>query len=127
MISDILRLSATELADKYRSRQLSPVDVARAILGGIEALNPVLNAFCFVAPDALAQAAASEQRWLRGEPLSAVDGVPVSIKDLILTRGWPTLRGSKTIDPAGPWNDDAPVAARLREGGAILIGKTTTP
>src|SRR4029078_6278347 len=56
-----------------------------------------------------------------------LDGVPVSIKDIILTKGWSTLRGSKTIDPKGPWNDDAPVVARLREHGAVLLGKTTTP
>jgi len=56
-----------------------------------------------------------------------LDGVPVSIKDLLLTKGWPTLRGSRTVDPRGPWNDDAPAVARLREAGAVLIGKTTTP
>src|SRR5205814_315456 len=56
-----------------------------------------------------------------------LDGVPVSIKDLILTKGWPTVRGSKTVDPKGPWNDDAPATARLREHGAVLLGKTTTP
>jgi len=53
--------------------------------------------------------------------------VPVSVKDLVLTRGWPTLRGSKTIDAKGPWPDDAPATARLREHGAVLLGKTTTP
>ena len=53
--------------------------------------------------------------------------MPVSIKDIILTKGWPTLRGSKTVDPKGPWNDDAPATARLREHGAVLLGKTTTP
>jgi aspartyl-tRNA(Asn)/glutamyl-tRNA(Gln) amidotransferase subunit A len=53
--------------------------------------------------------------------------VPVSIKDLLLTKGWPTLRGSRTVDPAGPWIDDAPAVARLRESGAVLLGKTTTP
>ena len=51
----------------------------------------------------------------------------MSIKDLILTKGWPTLRGSKTIDPKGPWKDDAPATARLREHGAVIVGKTTTP
>jgi aspartyl-tRNA(Asn)/glutamyl-tRNA(Gln) amidotransferase subunit A len=126
-VSDLLALSATELVGLYRTKQLSPVDVVRATLAGIDALNPALNAFCFIAPNALDAAAASERRWTRGEPQGALDGVPVSIKDLLLTRGWPTRRGSKTIDPAGPWNDDAPVVARLRESGAILLGKTTTP
>ena len=60
-------------------------------------------------------------------PLGPLDGVPVSIKDLLLTKGWPTRRGSKTVDPAGPWPDDAPAVARLRESGAVLFGKNTTP
>ncbi len=126
--SDSIWLSASELAGLYRTRQLSPVDVARAVLARIESRNPALNAFCLVAADeALEQARASEDRWARAEPLGDLDGVPVSIKDLILTRGWPTLRGSKTVDPAGPWTDDAPAVARLRESGAVLLGKTTTP
>ncbi|HEX4327399.1 MAG TPA: amidase, partial [Burkholderiales bacterium] len=70
---------------------------------------------------------ASEARWHKGRPLSFIDGVPAGIKDLVLAKGWPTLRGSKTVDPAGPWNDDAPATARLREAGAVLLGKTTTP
>jgi aspartyl-tRNA(Asn)/glutamyl-tRNA(Gln) amidotransferase subunit A len=60
-------------------------------------------------------------------PRGLLDGVPVSIKDIILTKGWPTLRGSKTVDPRGPWDEDAPATARLREHGALLLGKTTTP
>jgi aspartyl-tRNA(Asn)/glutamyl-tRNA(Gln) amidotransferase subunit A len=127
MSSDVLTLSATELVELYRTKRLSPVDAARAVLAAIESLNPVLNAFCFIAPDMLAMAKASEARWMRGEPLGALDGVPVSIKDLLLTKGWPTLRGSRTVDPAGPWIDDAPAVARLRESGAVLLGKTTTP
>ena len=53
--------------------------------------------------------------------------MPVSVKDLLLTAGWPTLRGSRTIETAGPWPDDAPAVARLREHRAVLLGKTTTP
>jgi len=64
---------------------------------------------------------------MAGQPKGLLDGVPVSIKDIILTKGWPTLRGSKTIDAKGPWHDDAPATARLREHGAVLLGKTTTP
>src|SRR5262249_44676537 len=93
----------------------------------IEKLNPKLNAFCFRNEDALKAAQASEKRWLAGQPQGLLDGVPVSIKDLLLTKGCPTLRGSKTVDKKGPWNDDAPAVARLREHGAILLGKTTTP
>jgi aspartyl-tRNA(Asn)/glutamyl-tRNA(Gln) amidotransferase subunit A len=127
MSSELLALSALDLVALYRTRRASPVDVTRAALDRIEQLNPLLNAFCFVAPAALAAAAESEARWMNGTPLGPLDGVPVSIKDILLTKGWPTLRGSKTVDPAGPWNDDAPAVARLRESGAVLLGKNTTP
>ena len=121
-------LSATELVARYRRREISPVAVTGAVLARIARLNPKINAFCLVDEEgALAAARESEQRWMRGEPNGPLDGVPVSIKDLLLTRGWPTLRGSRTIDPAGPWTDDAPAVARLRETGAIILGKTTTP
>ena len=75
----------------------------------------------------MVSATASEARWRRGEPMGPLDGVPTSIKDLILTRGWPTRRGSHTVDPDQPWDVDAPATARLREAGAVLVGKTTTP
>src|SRR6266852_1900891 len=127
MSTDLCALSATELLDGYRKHELSPVDVTRAVLERIEKLNPVLNAFNLVSERALEDAKASEARWLAGQPKGLLDGVPASIKDIILTKGWPTLRGSKTVDPKGPWNDDAPATARLREHGAVLLGKTTTP
>jgi aspartyl-tRNA(Asn)/glutamyl-tRNA(Gln) amidotransferase subunit A len=121
-------LPATELVARYRARKLSPVDVARAVLDRIGALNPKLNAYCLVDEDGvLAAARAAEARWMKGAPAGPLDGVPVSIKDLVLAKGWPTLRGSKTVDPAGPWEDDAPATARLRESGAVLLGKTCTP
>jgi aspartyl-tRNA(Asn)/glutamyl-tRNA(Gln) amidotransferase subunit A len=126
-VSDLCALTASELVDAFRKKTLSPVEVTAAVLKRIEALNPVLNAFNLVSENALNEARASEARWLAGQPKGLLDGVPVSIKDLILTKGWPTLRGSKTIDPKGPWNDDAPATARLREHGAVLLGKTTTP
>jgi aspartyl-tRNA(Asn)/glutamyl-tRNA(Gln) amidotransferase subunit A len=125
---DITRLSATELLDLYRRGALSPVEATRAVLERIDAVNARTNAYCLVrADDALACARASERRWRAGEPTGLVDGVPVSIKDLLLTDGWPTRRGSLTIDEAGPWTIDAPAVARLREHGAVLLGKTTTP
>jgi len=127
MTHDLCSLSATQLTSLYRAKLLSPAEVARAVLQRIDELNERLNAFSFIAPDVLGAAKASEARWAKGEPKGLLDGVPVSIKDLILTRGWPTLRGSKTVDPKGPWSDDAPAVARLREHGALLIGKTTTP
>ena len=128
MASDPAALSATELVRRYRSKELSPVETTRAVLDRIERFDPAVNAFCLVDPDqALEAARASEARWQRGEPCGLVDGVPATIKDLILTRGWPTLRGSRAIPRAQVWDEDAPAAARLREQGAVLIGKTTTP
>jgi len=126
-MSELCSLTATELLEGFRKHELSPVEAARAVLARIEELNPLLNAFNLVSDRAVDDAKASEARWLAGQPKGLLDGVPVSIKDLLLTKGWPTLRGSKTIDPKGLWNDDAPAVARLREHGAVLIGKTTTP
>src|SRR5258706_4248459 len=121
-------LSATELLGLYRRRELSPVEATRAVLAQIDARNPAINAYCLVrGEEALAAARASEQRWAAGEPAGLLDGVPASVKDLLLTSGWPTLRGSRTIDVTGPWTVDAPAVARLREHGAVLLGKTTTP
>ncbi len=124
----IADLSATELLRCYRKRTLSPVDATRAVLNRIESVDGGLNAFVLVDPAAAwAAARASEQRWQAGEPRGAVDGVPTTIKDMFLTRDWPTRRGSRTIAADGPWNDDSPLVARLREQGAVLIGKTTQP
>jgi aspartyl-tRNA(Asn)/glutamyl-tRNA(Gln) amidotransferase subunit A len=121
-------LSATELVARYRSRELSPVEATQECLDTIEARDGELNAFCLVDREAaLADARASEARWARGEPAGPLDGVPVGVKDLLVTKGWPTLRGSTAIDPAGPWEADAPVVASLRRSGAVLTGKTTTP
>jgi aspartyl-tRNA(Asn)/glutamyl-tRNA(Gln) amidotransferase subunit A len=126
-MTDLHQLTATALLDGYRTRTLSPVEVARAVLKRIEDFNPRFNAFNLVSERLIEDAKAAEARWAAGQPRGLLDGVPVSIKDIILTRGWPTLRGSKTIDAKGPWNDDAPATARLREHGALLLGKTTTP
>jgi aspartyl-tRNA(Asn)/glutamyl-tRNA(Gln) amidotransferase subunit A len=125
---DITTLSATELLGLYRRRELSPVQVTRAVLAAIEARDATTNAYCLVrGEEALAAARASERRWQAGEPEGRLDGVPVSVKDLLLTSGWPTLRGSRTIEAAGLWDADAPAVARLREHRAVLLGKTTTP
>ncbi len=121
-------LSATELLAAYRSGALSPVEATRSVLERIVRLDPAVNAFCLVDADgALAAARASEGRWRRGEPAGLIDGVPVSVKDLFLTAGHPTLRGSHTVDAAGPWDVDAPAVARVREHGGVVVGKTTTP
>ena len=124
---DLAYLSASELIDAYGDKRLSPVEATEACLARIDKYNELLNAFCLVdGGSALAAARASEARWVRGEPLGLLDGVPVAVKDIILTKGWPTRRGSLTIDPDQPWDEDAPATARLRESGAVLLGKTTS-
>jgi aspartyl-tRNA(Asn)/glutamyl-tRNA(Gln) amidotransferase subunit A len=121
-------ITATQLLEEYRAGRLSPVEATKDALARIDEQNGKLNAFCLVdAAQALAAAAESEERWRRGEPHGLLDGVPVSVKDLLLTKGWPTLRGSHSIDPDQPWDVDAPSVARLREHNAVIIGKTTTP
>ena len=127
-MTDLTALTASELLRSYAAREVSPVEVTRAVLERIERVDPLINAFSLVDADrAMDQAAQSEQRWQRGAPCGPLDGVPTSIKDLVLTAGWPTLRGSRTVDPDQPWDVDAPATARLREDGAVLIGKTCTP
>jgi aspartyl-tRNA(Asn)/glutamyl-tRNA(Gln) amidotransferase subunit A len=117
-----------DLVAAYRRKALSPVEATRAALEAIDRHDGRVNAFVLVdAEGALAAAKESEARWHAGEPLGQGDGVPTSIKDALWTRGWPTLRGSTLIDEAGPWDEDAPCVARLRETGAVILGKTTTP
>ena len=128
MGDDLCYLDATEILSRYADKSLSPVEMTEAVLDRIEVLNPELNCFCVVdAERALAQALESEARWARGAPQGLVDGIPVSIKDLVLAKGWPTLKGSRTIDPDQAWDEDGPATARLREHGAVILGKTTTP
>ncbi len=128
MTTDSALLGAAELCRLYRTRQLSPVETTRAVLARIERFDPQVNAFCLVdEARALAAARASEARWYRGEPCGVTDGIPATVKDLVLTRDWPTLRGSLAIEREQPWDADAPATARLRDEGAVLVGKTTTP
>ncbi len=128
MTDDILSLSARSLLDAYRTRRLSPVEVVSAALARIERLQPTFNAFVVTGPEqALAAARESERRWQRGTPMGLVDGLPTTVKDLLLCRGWPTRRGSLTVDPDQPWEDDSASVARMREHGAVFLGKTTTP
>jgi aspartyl-tRNA(Asn)/glutamyl-tRNA(Gln) amidotransferase subunit A len=125
---DLAYLPAIDLIDDYRAKRLSPVEATQAALDRIAAHNETLNAFLLVdAEGALAAARASEARWAKGQPLGEVDGVPTGIKDIVLSKGWPTLRGSRTVDPDQAWDEDAPCVARLREQGAVFLGKTTTP
>lgn len=126
--ADPLAMTAAELVSAYTAGVLSPVEVTEAALDAIAARDGALHAFCLVDPDrALVQAKNSEARWHSGHARGLLDGVPISIKDVFLTEGWPTRRGSTAIDPAGPWPVDSPVAARLRADGMVFLGKTTTP
>ncbi len=128
MSEDLCYMPAADLVANYRTGKLSPVDVTQALLTRIAAINPKVNAYNLVDEEsALRDAKASEARWKAGQPRGPIDGVPASIKDIILTKGWPTLRGSKTVDPKQDWNEDAPVTARLREAGCVILGKTTSP
>jgi aspartyl-tRNA(Asn)/glutamyl-tRNA(Gln) amidotransferase subunit A len=128
MTADIAFLPATRLLTLYRSKELSPVEAVSETLSRLERYEGALNAFVLYDPEiAMAQARASEARWLKGEPQGLLDGVPLAIKDTLLTRGWPRLVGSRTIDPNQSWDEDSPVTGRLRNEGAVLFGKTTTP
>ena len=125
---EIAFLTASELVEAYRRKTLSPVAVTEALLGRLDRLEPEINAFVLVARDsARAEARSAEARWAKGEPKGLLDGVPVTIKDLFLTRGWPTLRGSTLVKRDQQWEEDGPPVARLRETGAVLLGKTTMP
>jgi aspartyl-tRNA(Asn)/glutamyl-tRNA(Gln) amidotransferase subunit A len=127
-MADTAYLPATRLLELYRSRELSPVAVIEETLRRLETYERALNAFVLYDPEsALAAARASEARWQKGSPQGLLDGIPVAIKDTQLTRGWPRLVGSKTIDPNQKWQEDAPATARLRATNAIFFGKTTTP
>lgn len=120
-------LSASVLSAAYRQGQLSPVAVTEAVLAHIARCEPTLHAFYRLQADrALAAAQASARRWQRGQPLSALDGVPVTLKENIATAGDPTPLGTAAGDLT-PATADAPPAARLREAGAVLLGKTTMP
>ncbi len=128
MSTEICRMTAIELLTAYESGELSPVAVTEAVLQRIHDLQDAYNAFCLIDDDgAMASARQSEKRWLAGAPEGRLDGVPATVKDLVLAKGWRTMRGSKTTDPDQSWDEDAPAVARLREHGAVLLGKTTTP
>ncbi|MFG3143692.1 amidase [Streptomyces sp. NPDC048243] len=127
-MSELTELTAVQLVDGYRKGEFGPEEVTRAALDRAERVQPAVNAFVrLLADDALARARASADRWRRGEPAGLLDGVPVTVKDILLLRGHPTLRGSKTVNEQGRWDEDAPSVARLREHGAVFLGKTTTP
>jgi len=120
-------LSAAELATLYAGREASPVEVVCDVIAHIARCEPKLHALYAYDPErALADARASEARWHAGRPLSAIDGVPGTLKENIATRGTPVPVGTAASDHA-PAAEDAPPAARWREAGLVLLAKTTMP
>ena len=126
MADEVLSRSAADIVALYRSREISPVEVLAATLDRIDRLDRIHNAFVIIDREgALNDARASEERWQRGEPNGLIDGLPVTVKDLIVVKGMPTRRGSHTTNPV-PSEEDGPPVARLRRQGAVFLGKTTT-
>ena len=125
-MTELHTLSATELLHRYQRGELSPLEAVRATLAHIERCEPHLHACYALDTDAaLVMAAASTARWQRGEALP-LDGVPVMVKENIATKGVPMPLGTAATDLI-PAAADAPPAARLREAGAVILGKTTMP
>ena len=129
MTDDVCFLPLADLLAGYRDGALSPVDVMGSAYDRIEAHDGSLNLFCHLLEREKAVAAAEEAalRWSRNVPSGPLDGVPLTVKDAIIARGWATLRGSKLSDAGVPDGEDAPSVARARAAGAIVIGKTTMP
>ena len=121
-------LTAVEMARRFSRGELSPVDAARACLERIDSAEPKLNAMYRIDRDgALAAAGAAEARWRRKAPLSPLDGVPVTVKENIYTRGDPSPIGTLANADAPPQPQDAPPTVRLREAGCVILGKTAMP
>ena len=126
-VSPLHDLSATDLVAGFRARQFSPIEVLDEVLAHIALWEPHIKAlYAFDPEGARAAAKTSTERWQKGEPAGPLDGVPVTIKDNIATKGVPVPLGAATtkLIPAAA---DAPPAARLREAGAIIFSKTTMP
>ena len=123
--TDAALLSAEQMLALYARQALSPLEVFDAVTARIERHNPRLNAFVVMNPRAREAAAESAVRWRAGRPAGVLDGVPVTVKDLVDLAGFPTRRGSKLTDPA-PLADDAPLVVGLKSAGAVIVGKTCT-
>lgn len=125
--TDLGTMDAGQLAKLFESGDASPLEATRAALDRIDRFNDAVNAYVYVDRENAEKAAtASAQRWGRGAPLSPIDGVPVSLKDLTEVAGMPAREGSATTSP-DLCENDAPPAQKLRDAGAVLLGKTNTP
>lgn len=128
MSDDILDRPAAEIRRAYRSGSFTPVDVLEATLARIEDRDPPVNAIAHLAAESARRVAAeSALRWRRGEPLGALDGIPVTVKDSIDVTGMPWRHGSAAHTDRPVATADAPPARRLREAGAVIVAKTTMP
>ena len=124
---DLAFMSATDLSGAIRTKRVSPVEVVNAVLDRIERLNPRLNAYCLVTGESARQEAQeAEAAVMRGDPLPPLHGIPISVKDIVITRGVRTTFGSRIYENHVPV-EDAPLVARLKAAGSIMVGKTTTP
>lgn len=124
---EVCKLSGAEQARLIREKELSSVELVNTVYDLIHELNPILNAFCTLVEDAAkTEAKVAEKAVMSGEPLGPLHGVPVSIKDLICTKGIRTVSGSKGYADFIPDEDDI-VVERLRGAGAIVLGKTNVP
>ena len=112
------------IAAAIAARTISPVEVMETVLGNIERLEPRLHIFLCINPKARQEAVRAETAVQGGQRLGPLHGVPISVKDLILTRGMRTTAGSRTFGAGLPGTRDAPVVRRLRRAGAIIVGKT---
>jgi aspartyl-tRNA(Asn)/glutamyl-tRNA(Gln) amidotransferase subunit A len=125
--ADLAYTPATALAAAIRARKVSPVELVDAVYARIRDLNPRLNAYCTLTEEEARRAARqAEEAVTRGDRLGPLHGVPVSIKDMLLTRGVRTMFGSRIRETYVP-DEDAPSVTKLRAAGAIVVGKTTTP
>ena len=120
-------LSATEAIARFTDKSLSPVEVMRAVIARIEAINPILNAFTYTFFErALEKARAAEKSYMSGDNVRPLEGVPIVIKDLHAVAGEVTTLGSKAFADNVP-EKSAPTVARLLEAGAIMHARSTTP
>ena len=124
---DIYWMDAVALAQEISEKKLSPVEVVNSFFERIGKINPKINAYITLMVDsALAEAKKAEDSMMKGEELGPLHGVPVSIKDLIFTKGVRTTMGSKLLEDFVP-QEDAVQVERLKKAGAIILGKTNTP
>lgn len=125
--TSLAAMPATEMTRAFAQKTLSPKEALGAVLDRLDQVESTINAFIHVDREGAMKAATdAEERYRNGVPLGPLDGVPISVKDMLLTKGMPTRKGSLTTDPDAPQDVDAPAVARARAGGVVLYGKTTT-